>query len=86
MTTNATANPAAAKQILEKAGYKLDSAGYFALNGKEVDFTLIDPSAYTDYAQDDALAAQQLRAAGMNVTFDGLSVNAWNADVADGDF
>jgi peptide/nickel transport system substrate-binding protein len=86
MTTNVTANTAAAKQILVKAGYKLDSAGYFALNGKEVDFTLIDPSAYTDYAQDDALAAQQLRAAGMNVTFDGLSVNAWNADVADGDF
>jgi peptide/nickel transport system substrate-binding protein len=86
MTTNATANAAAARQILEKAGYKLDSAGYFALNGKEVDFTLIDPSAYTDYAQDDALAAQQLRAAGMNVTFEGLSVNAWNADIADGDF
>jgi peptide/nickel transport system substrate-binding protein len=86
MTNSATANAAAAKQILEKAGYKLDSAGYFALNGKEVDFTLIDPSAYTDYAQDDALVAQQLRAAGINCTFDGLSVNAWNADVADGDF
>jgi peptide/nickel transport system substrate-binding protein len=86
MTNSATANVAAAKQILTKAGYKLDSAGYFALNGKEVDFTLIDPSAYTDYAQDDALVAQQLRAAGINCTFDGLSVNSWNADVADGDF
>ena len=30
--------------------------------------------------------AQQLRAAGINVTFEGLTVNAWNADVADGDF
>ena len=48
--------------------------------------TLIDPSSYTDYAQDDALIAQQLRAAGIDVTFDGLTVNAWNADVADGDF
>jgi peptide/nickel transport system substrate-binding protein len=86
MTTNATADTATAKSILEKAGYKLDSSGFFALNGKEVAMTLIDPSSYTDYAQDDALVAQQLRAAGMNVTFQGLSVNAWNADVADGDF
>ena len=86
MTNSATADAAAAKATLEKAGYKLDSAGFFALNGKEVAMTLIDPSAYTDYAQDDALIAQQLRAAGINVTFQGLSVNAWNADVADGDF
>ena len=35
---------------------------------------------------DDALIAQELRAAGIDVTFDGLTVNAWNADVADGDF
>ena len=48
--------------------------------------TIVDPAAYTDYAQDDALAAQQLRAAGIDATFQGLSVNAWNADVASGDF
>ena len=48
--------------------------------------TIVDPASYTDYAQDDALVAQQLQAAGINAKFSGLTVNAWNADVADGDF
>ena len=43
-----------------------------------------DPSAYTDYAQDDALVAQELRAAGIDATFVGQSTDAWNEDVADG--
>jgi len=37
-------------------------------------------------SQVDAIAAQELRAAGIDATFQGLSVDAWNADVADGDF
>jgi peptide/nickel transport system substrate-binding protein len=86
MTVAATANIAAAKQILQKAGFTMGSNGFFTKGGQTVSMTLIDPSAYTDYAQDDALVAQQLRAAGMDVTFQGLSVNAWNADVASGDF
>jgi peptide/nickel transport system substrate-binding protein len=86
MTMSATANAASAASILEKAGFTKGSNGFFEKGGQEVSMTLIDPSAYTDYAQDDALVAQQLRAAGMDVTFDGLSVNSWNADVADGDF
>ena len=72
--------------MLEAAGYTMGSNGYFAKGGKTLALTLVDPASYTDYAQDDALIAQQLRAAGMDVTFDGLTVNAWNADVADGDF
>src|SRR5207302_32105 len=51
-----------------------------------VSLTIVDPAAYTDYAQDDALVAQELRAAGIDATFQGLSVDAWNADVADGNF
>ena len=34
----------------------------------------------------DSIAAQELKAAGIDATFQGISVNAWNADVADGDF
>jgi peptide/nickel transport system substrate-binding protein len=86
MTNSATANAAAAKATLQKAGYKMGSDGFFQQNGKTVALTIVDPSAYTDYAEDDALVAQQLRAAGIDATFQGLSVNAWNADVADGDF
>ena len=71
---------------MQQAGYKLGGNGFFQKNGQTVSLTIVDPAAYTDYAQDDALAAQQLRAAGIDATFQGLSVNAWNADVASGDF
>jgi peptide/nickel transport system substrate-binding protein len=81
-----TADPATAAQILTAAGYKKDSAGFYALGGKEVALTIVDPASYTDYAQDDQIVAQELKSAGINATFSGLTVNAWNADVADGNF
>ncbi len=85
MTNSSTSNIASAKSILEKAGYTL-KGGYFYKNGKEVSLTIISPSAYTDMADVDTIAAQELRQAGINATFDGLTVSSWNADVADGDF
>jgi peptide/nickel transport system substrate-binding protein len=85
-TLPAAGSAAQAEAILTKAGYKKDSAGYFALNGKEVAVTIVDPSSYTDYAQDGALIAQELKQAGINATFDGISVNAWNADMSTGNF
>jgi peptide/nickel transport system substrate-binding protein len=86
LTVPATGSVTQADAALTSAGFKKDSAGYYALNGQEVKLNLVDPASYTDYAQDDALIAQQLKAAGINATFQGLTVNAWNADVADGDF
>jgi peptide/nickel transport system substrate-binding protein len=86
MTVPAAGSAAQAASILTKAGYKKDSAGYFALNGKEVSLTIVDPSSYTDYAQSGALVAQALKAAGINATFSGITVNAWNADMSSGNF
>jgi peptide/nickel transport system substrate-binding protein len=86
MTVSATGSAAAAKQVLKNAGYTMGSNGYFAKDGKTVALTITDPAAYTDYAEDDALAAQELREAGIDATFDGQAVTAWNDDVADGDF
>jgi len=86
MTVSATGNPSAAKQVLEKAGYTLGSNGFFSKGGKTVSLTIVDPSAFTDYAQVDELVAQELRAAGIDAAFQGLSTNAWFADVADGSF
>ena len=86
MTVSATGSAAAAKQILEKAGYTLGSNGFFTKGGKTVSITITDPSAYTDYAEDDSIVAQELRTAGIDATFQGQAVNAWNTDVADGDF
>ena len=86
MTVSATANPAAAKQVLQKAGYTLGSNGFFSKGGKTVSLSIIAPTAYTDMSEVDSIAAQELKAVGIDATFDGLSVSAWNNDVADGDF
>jgi peptide/nickel transport system substrate-binding protein len=85
LTNSATSEAAKARSILQSAGYTL-KGGFFYKGGKEVSLTLIDPSSYTDYADDDALAAQELRAAGINATFEGLTVSSWSQDVASGDF
>jgi peptide/nickel transport system substrate-binding protein len=85
-TVSATGSAAAAEQVLTKAGYKKDSSGYFALNGKEVVVTLISPASYTDYAAVGTMVANQLKQAGINASFQGISVNAWNADMATGNF
>jgi peptide/nickel transport system substrate-binding protein len=79
------ANPKAAEKVLENAGYK-KSGKYFALKGKVVKITVTDPAAYSDYAADDAIVANDLKAAGIDASFDGLAVNQWNANMATGNF
>ena len=86
LTNSATANPAAAEKVLEAAGFTKGSNGFFQKGGKTVALTIVDPSAYTDYAEDDAIAAQELKAAGIDATFQGQTVNAWFANVSAGDF
>jgi peptide/nickel transport system substrate-binding protein len=85
-SNSAAANVASAEKVLENAGYTKGSNGFFEKGGQTVSLTLTDPSAYTDYAADDSLIAQELRAAGIDATFDGISTNAWTSDIADGDF
>jgi peptide/nickel transport system substrate-binding protein len=86
MKFSATSQTAAAEQELKSAGYTKGSNGFFQKGGKTVAFTIISPSAYTDMSEVDSIAAQELRNAGIDATFQGISVNAWNADVAAGDF
>jgi peptide/nickel transport system substrate-binding protein len=85
-TNSATADPAAAKAVLKAAGYTLNSSGFFEKGGKVVAITITDPAAYTDYAEDDAIVAQELKTAGIDATFSGQAVTTWDSDVADGDF
>ena len=84
-TLSAHANPAAAIKLLKAAGYVIKN-GFFSKGGKEVTIPVTDPSAYTDYAEDDALVAQELKAAHINATFVGQSATAWAADLASGKF
>jgi peptide/nickel transport system substrate-binding protein len=86
MTNPATADPAGAAKVLQDAGYTKGSDGFFQKGGKKVALTIIDPSAYTDYAEDDSIVAQELRAAGIDATFQGQAVTAWNTNVASGNF
>src|SRR6266446_5501381 len=86
LTVSPKAEPAAAKAVLKAAGYTLNSGGFFEKNGKVVSITITDPAAYTDYAQDDAIVAQELRAAGIDAKFQGQAVDTWAADVAAGNF
>ena len=79
-------DPAKAKQILTAAGWKMGSNGVFELNGKPLAFTIEDPSAYTDYITDDNIIAQELKAVGMNVSVQGVSVQKFGTDVNDGTF
>jgi peptide/nickel transport system substrate-binding protein len=85
-TVSGTGSASAADAVLTAAGYKKDSSGFYALHGQQVTVTLVSPSAYTDYAAVGALVAQELKAAGIDASFQGLTVNAWNADMGDGDF
>ncbi len=77
---------AKAKAILKAAGWTMGSNGYFQKGGKTLAFSIQDPTAYTDFIADDQIMASELKAAGMDVTVDGVSVDAWNADLADGNF
>jgi peptide/nickel transport system substrate-binding protein len=86
MTMSTHANAAAAQQVLKSAGYTKGSNGFYQKGGKTVSVTLISPSAYTDYAEVGSIAAQELKSAGIDATFQGISVNAWNADMGSGNF
>jgi peptide/nickel transport system substrate-binding protein len=81
-----TGSATAAAAVLVKAGYKKDAGGFYALNGKEVTIQLVSPAAYTDYAAVGTMVAQELKLAGINASFQGISVDAWNADMATGNF
>lgn len=85
-TVPAAGSPSQAASILQKAGYKKDGAGYFALNGKEVDVAITTPGDYSDYANDVQLAVQSLKQAGIKASFNNVTVDAYNADAQSGDF
>jgi peptide/nickel transport system substrate-binding protein len=85
-TLDDKANPAQADAELTKAGYTIDSAGYYALAGRQVSLSVTVPTPYSDYAADGAIIAQDLQAAHIDATFSGQALTTWSANVADGDF
>jgi peptide/nickel transport system substrate-binding protein len=82
----AEGDPASAAQILQKAGYTKNSAGFFAKGGKELDVAITTPGDYSDYAADVQLAVQSLKQAGINATFNNVTVDAYNTAAQSGNF
>ncbi len=79
-------DPAAARQVLAKAGFKAGSNGILAKGGKALDLTIEDPSGFVDYETDCQIIDGELKAIGIAVTCDGVSTNAWGSDIASGNF
>ena len=82
LTTNVTE----AKNLLTQAGFKMDSNGLMALNGREIKLTLGDPSGFADYMTDAQIISAELKKIGIGVTVQGLSTNGWFSDIATGSF
>ena len=86
-TISPHSNVAAAKAVLEQAGYVMGSDGFFRTkSGQELTIDITNPSSFSDYATGDQMIAGWLRKAGIDATFVGQSTNAWGADIADGNF
>lgn len=72
--------------ILRKAGYKKDSHGIWAKNGKEISFSIEDPTAYSDYYEDSKLICAEMKAVSIGCTVDGVATSQWYSDLPSGHF
>lgn len=82
----AGSNSGAVSTVMQTAGYAKDSSGIWAKGGKEVTFTIEDPSSYTDYYEDANLIKSQVGPLGFNVSVNGVTPDKWASDLASGSF
>lgn len=81
-----TSDSASVTSVMTAAGYALDSHKIWAKGGKEVTFSIEDPSSYTDYYEDANLIKAQLNPLGFNVSVNGVTPDKWASDLASGSF
>jgi peptide/nickel transport system substrate-binding protein len=82
----ANQDAAAVTTLMTGAGYAKDGKGIWAKGGKEVSFSIEDPTAYTDYYQASQIMSADLKAVGFDVKPNGVDANKWYADLAAGTF
>jgi peptide/nickel transport system substrate-binding protein len=81
-----TYNIKRAGSILEADGYKKGSDGIFAKDGKQLSFSVINQGGDSDWVASLQVIAQQLKAAGIEVTVDDMSNSAYDNDLYKGQF
>ncbi|HZO74043.1 MAG TPA: ABC transporter substrate-binding protein [Ktedonobacteraceae bacterium] len=79
-------DPATAGQTLESDSWTKGSDGIYTKNGKQLAFSIIVVSGYTDYVADSQVMAQNLQAAGMKVTVNAMSNDAFTNALQNGDY
>jgi len=79
-------DPAKAKSILKADGYKLDSSGVYAKNGKELSFTVITNGGYSDWIASMQVLANQLTKFGIKITVNPVASTNFYSDVYAGKF
>ncbi len=80
------ASPSAADTILTQAGFTKGSDGIYAKGGHELKFSVTVPGDYSDYVADLGIAQQNLQAAGIGLTLNKVSDDAFRTDRATGNF
>ncbi|HWB66020.1 MAG TPA: ABC transporter family substrate-binding protein [Mycobacteriales bacterium] len=75
-----TYNPSAAKSLLESDGFKLDSSGYYAKNGQEINLDFMIPSGIVSSRDEGELTQQMLKQVGIKVHINAVPVNKWSTD------
>jgi peptide/nickel transport system substrate-binding protein len=82
-----TYDAAQAKKEFLAAGMKPGSNGtLMQANGKPFKVSLLLPSAYTDWMSLGQLFVNEMKAAGIDASLDGVSSNAWTSDTVNGDY
>jgi peptide/nickel transport system substrate-binding protein len=79
-------DPAKAKSILTKAGYKLQGGVFHTKSGKPLSFTMINISGYTDWIASANIVQEELKAIGIKVTTSNISGTTYDDDTFNGHF
>jgi peptide/nickel transport system substrate-binding protein len=86
-TYNYGYNPAKAQQILTAAGFRKGSDGIFVSpSGQKLSFTVINVGGYSDWVAAMQVIQSELKAAGIQLTADNLSLNDFTARMYDGSY
>jgi peptide/nickel transport system substrate-binding protein len=76
-STSFSINTSQAQQLMQSAGFTKDANGIYAQNGKEISFSIIAPTGWTDWDTDCQIIAKNLHDFGINATFDSIAETSY---------